>query len=140
MIRIKNLAAASLLALAFAAGCGNGHAASGEAPPPTTGAPDDNTPKDPTAAADAIFQMRCSQCHGPEGNGQGPAAAALQTKPRNFHDTAWQASVTDDHIEKIIREGGPSVGKSPLMPPNPDLVSKPDVVSALRAKVRAFGK
>ena len=59
--------------------------------------------------------------------------------PRNFHDKAWHQSVTDEHIEKIIQYGGSAVGKSPAMPANPDLTSKPDVVAALRKKIRGFG-
>jgi hypothetical protein len=78
-------------------------------------------------------------CHGPTGKGDGPAGAALSPKPRDLGDPAWQKSVTDEHIEKIILNGGPAVGKSPLMPANPDLSSKPDVIKALRAMVRGFG-
>ena len=92
------------------------------------------------AEADQIFTSRCVACHGPTGSGEGPTAAALNPKPRNFHDATWQSSVSDGHIEKIIVAGGPAVGKSPLMPPNPDLSTKPQVVSALREKIRAFGK
>lgn len=92
------------------------------------------------AEADQIFTSRCVACHGPTGSGEGPTAAALNPKPRNFHDPAWQQSVTDAHLEKIIVAGGPAVGKSPLMPPNPDLQGKPQVVAALREKIRAFGK
>jgi hypothetical protein len=44
-----------------------------------------------------------------------------------------------EHIEKIILSGGPAVGKSPLMPANPDLSTKPDVIRALRIMVRNFG-
>jgi mono/diheme cytochrome c family protein len=92
------------------------------------------------AEAKEIFTTRCSTCHGPEGMGNGPAGAALNPHPRNFHDKDWQKSVTDDHIIQIIKEGGAAVGKSPAMPPNPDLVSKPEVVSALKDIVRGFGK
>lgn len=92
------------------------------------------------AEADQLFSTRCAACHGPTGTGEGPTAAALVPKPRNFHDHGWQSSVTDTHIEKIIIAGGPSVGKSPLMPPNPDLQGKAPVVTALREKIRAFGK
>ena len=78
-------------------------------------------------------------CHGAGGKGDGQAAAALNPKPRNYTDKAWQATVPDAEIEKAILEGGAAVGKSNLMPPNPDLKDKPDVVRALRAKVRSFG-
>ena len=66
------------------------------------------------------------------------ASASLDPHPRNFHDKEWQKSVTDQHIETIIKVGGAGVGKSPAMPGNPDL-SDPAVVSALRAMIRAFG-
>ncbi|HEY8075898.1 MAG TPA: hypothetical protein VIF62_17345, partial [Labilithrix sp.] len=71
--------------------------------------------------------------------GDGPAAKGLSPQPRNFHDDAWQASVTTEHITKIIRLGGQSVGKSPTMPANPDLVDKGAVVAALTGKIRGFG-
>jgi len=89
--------------------------------------------------AQTIYATRCVTCHGPGGKGDGPAGAALSPKPRDLSDPAWQQSVTDEHIEKIIQSGGPSVGKSPLMPANPDLNAKPDVIKALRAIVRGFG-
>jgi hypothetical protein len=46
--------------------------------------------------------------------------------------------VDDAHIELIILKGGPAVKLSPMMAANPDLESKPDVVRALRAKVRGL--
>jgi mono/diheme cytochrome c family protein len=89
--------------------------------------------------ADEIYKGRCTMCHGPSGKGDGPAGAALSPKPRDLGDPAWQRSVTDEHIEKIIQSGGPAVGKSPLMPANPDLNAKPDVIKALRVIVRNLG-
>lgn len=94
---------------------------------------------DAAAEAKEIFSTRCSTCHGPQGKGDGPAGAALNPKPRNLGDAAWQKSVTDEHIEKIIVGGGTAVGKSAMMPPNPDLASKPDVVKALAAQIRGLG-
>lgn len=91
------------------------------------------------AQADTVWQQRCSTCHGPGGKGDGPAAAALTPKPRDFTSADWQKSVTDEHIEKVIVEGGQAVGLSMLMTANPDLASKPDVVQALRAHVRSLG-
>ena len=95
---------------------------------------------DPAAKAKDIFGSRCFACHGPEGRGNGPASATLDPKPRNFHDTAWQAKVTDDHIETIIKVGGAAVGLSPAMPSNPDLNNQPEVVAALKDYVRNLGK
>jgi len=90
--------------------------------------------------AAALFAERCAACHGPEGRGDGPGAAAMDPKPRNYHDPEWQQSVTDEEIEQAIVYGGAAVGKSPLMVGNPDLAGQPEVVTALREIVRNFGQ
>ena len=133
---------AALLALA----CGEQKAAPAAAPSaPAASAP---APA-PVVAADSaaaaaeakqIFDTRCITCHGPTGGGDGPGSAALSPKPRNFQDAAWQDSVTDDHIEKIVMYGGAAVGRSPSMPGNPDLMAKPEVVRALVAHVRGLAR
>ncbi len=93
-----------------------------------------------TMEAHEIFAARCTPCHGPSGEGNGPASASLDPKPRNFHDKSWQTSVDDTHIVKAIQYGGAAIGKSAAMPPNPDLTGKPQVVAALRDHIRGFGK
>jgi mono/diheme cytochrome c family protein len=90
--------------------------------------------------AQEIFATRCSACHGASGKGDGPGSAALNPKPRNLSDPTWQKSVSDDYIEKIIQYGGAAVGRSPMMPGNPDLISKPDVVKGIRATVRGLAQ
>lgn len=95
---------------------------------------------DATTAAKEIFATRCTPCHGAQGAGDGAASAGLTPKPANFTLADWQAKVTDDHIEKIITYGGSAVGKSPAMPPNPDLDAKPEIVKALRAHIRTLKK
>jgi mono/diheme cytochrome c family protein len=93
-----------------------------------------------TAAAKEMFDTRCSPCHGTSGHGDGPASGALTPKPRNYSDSSWQASVTDEQIKKTIVYGGAAVGKSPIMPASPDLDAKPEVVEGLVRIVRGFGK
>ena len=90
-----------------------------------------------TPAATQMFQARCVPCHGATGHGDGPGAVALNPKPRNYTDTNWQKSVTDDQIKKTILYGGAAVGKSPAMPANPDLDGKPEL-DGLLAVVRGF--
>ena len=93
-----------------------------------------------SAAIDAklIFAQRCTLCHGTHGKGDGPAAATLTPKPRDYSDAAWQNSVTDEYLHKLLVEGGAAVGKSMMMPGNPDLKDKPDVVTELVKIVRGF--
>jgi uncharacterized membrane protein len=90
------------------------------------------------AAANEIFATRCVACHGEQGDGQGLAAAALPVKPRAYTDASWQSSVTDAYLKQVIVVGGAALGKSPLMPGNPDLERQPEVVDALVRKIRAF--
>ena len=61
--------------------------------------------------------MRCSACHGDSGKGDGPAAIALNPKPRNYTDCAVMSIKSDAELFKVIKEGGPAVGLSPLMAP-----------------------
>ena len=90
------------------------------------------------AEAETMFRQRCVVCHGEKGLGDGPGAAALNPKPRNYTDAAWQASVTDEQISNTIVNGGAAVGKSPIMPGSPDLLSKAEVVAELVKIVRHF--
>lgn len=92
------------------------------------------------AAAQTKYDSTCATCHGTTGIGDGPGAVALNPKPRNYTDKAWQKSVTDEYLAKAIVGGGPAVGKSALMPPNADLADKPEVVKGLVAIVRGFAK
>src|SRR5688500_2243500 len=102
---------AALLAVTLAA-CGKNT----EPPPPSSGSPNaqpesgPSKPRtsgpepgaaakasadDPDGQAKEMFAMVCATCHGADGTGNGPAAASLNPKPRNYTDAAWQASVTD---------------------------------------------
>jgi cytochrome c553 len=124
-------------ALALVAACGgkkstesSGSAASDVAP----------TGPSPTEEARTLFKTVCSTCHGEDGSGNGSAAAALNPKPQNYTDKAWQAKVTDDEIKKAILQGGAAVGRSAAMPAQTQLRDKPEVVDALVRIVRSFGK
>ena len=94
----------------------------------------------PAEAARSVFEERCTPCHGKLGRGDGPSAAALNPKPRNYSDASWQQTATDAGIQKAILEGGAAVGKSPVMPGNPDLVAQPEVVAELVKIIRGFGQ
>ncbi len=70
-----------------------------------------------------LFRARCASCHGAAGEGDGLAATAMQPRPRNLADAAWQNSVSDEAIAHVIRDGGLASNLSPNMPPHPDLSS-----------------
>lgn len=75
-----------------------------------------------------------------KGAGDGPAAAQLTPRPRDFADPTWANTVTDETIRRAIVGGGAAVNKSPLMPPNPDLQRQPQVVNELVAIVRSLSR
>ena len=81
----------------------------------------------------------CALCHGALGKGDGVNAQGFPTKPRNYTDAKWQASVTDDDIKKIIVKGGKAVGKSDTMPGQPQLEGDPELDSLVKI-IRGFGK
>lgn len=90
------------------------------------------------AEAARIYDQRCATCHGRQGWGDGVEAPKLERRPRNFSDPTWQLAVSDSHLDKVILEGGPAVGKSQQMPPNPDLAQRRDVLAALRRHLRVL--
>ena len=96
-------------------------------------------PATPADEARVIAQNRCASCHGSAGKGDGPNAATLAVKPRDLSAKEWQKSVSDAQIHAVILKGGAGAGKSILMPPNPDLETKPEVVDALVRLVRGYG-
>lgn len=114
----------SLVALALSAlvACGGEEPAPTPAPvePAPTPVEEAPAPEPEVAAFDAkaTFELICGACHGPTGAGDGPAGAALNPKPANFGGAEfWNDERTDEHLTKVITEGGAAVGKSPLMAP-----------------------
>lgn len=93
---------------------------------------------DPAGAGRELFLARCALCHGDAGGGDGPGAAALNPKPRDLRDAAWQAATDDASIRRTILEGGAAVGKSAAMPPHPDLATTPEDLDALLRFIRGL--
>jgi mono/diheme cytochrome c family protein len=132
-----------VFALVLLSACGKNN----QPPPPSSGSPNaqpESGPSQPRSGgqpsqAEQMFATVCVTCHGADGRGTGPAAAALEPKPRNYTDAAWQASVTDDQLKDIILKGGQAVGKSPMMPGQPQLKDQPEVLDGLIKIIRKFG-
>jgi mono/diheme cytochrome c family protein len=72
-------------------------------------------------AGKQLYQQRCAPCHGPDGKANTPTAQALNPKPRDHTDGAYMNQLSNDHLTKVIKQGGVAVGKSPIMPPQADL-------------------
>lgn len=92
----------------------------------------------PADEAKQIADSRCAMCHGKTGKGDGPNGMTLNPKPQDLTTKDWQKSVSDAQVRSVILKGGAAVGKSPLMPANPDLESKPAVVDELVKIVRSY--
>lgn len=53
----------------------------------------------------AAFNVNCAPCHGEKGDGTGPAAVALNPKPRNFTTEPLKQGEKPDEVFKSISEG-----------------------------------
>ena len=81
------------------------------------------------AKGKAIFiKTNCNSCHGMEGKGDGPVAAALDPKPRDYTvgDFKFDANGdgskgTDEDIALVIKNGAQPYGGSAMMMPNPTI-------------------
>jgi mono/diheme cytochrome c family protein len=81
-----------------------------------------------------LYQTRCAICHGPDGKAAIPAAQALNPKPRDHTDGTYMNQLSHEHLFKVVKNGGPAVGKSPLMPAHSDFNDQQvqDVVAYVR--------
>src|SRR5580765_3689724 len=62
----------------------------------------------------ALFSQHCAVCHGAAGEGgSGP----------DLTNPLWQRSLTDDQLERAIRDGRPSPGGGPAMPAFQDRIN-----------------
>ncbi len=65
------------------------------------------------AAGQAVYNRLCVSCHGAGGKGDGPAAAALNPKPRNLVAAMPKG---DEYVKKVITQGGAASGLAATMP------------------------
>jgi len=91
------------------------------------------------AKGQATFQKLCSGCHGTAGKGDGALAAALNPKPKDLSNKAYNSSLNDDYLVKITKGGGPTVGKSSMMPSVGGTL-KDDEVADVIAYIRSLAK
>lgn len=84
------------------------------------------------------FMSICASCHGYEGKGDGMLAEELDVLPRNLSDPKFMTTKSDDHLFKVIKEGGASVGLSESMAPFNEQLSDEEIkniIAYLRSDV-----
>ena len=65
-----------------------------------------------------VFKFYCAQCHGLTGKGDGPNVTKdFPVSPRDFTNAKEMDKLSDADLKNVILDGGPSVSKSPMMPP-----------------------
>lgn len=118
------LACAAALGLAACGGESETPASAPSAAPAAAQAPTPAEAPAPAAVArpDAsrgatLYAANCASCHGATGAGDGPAGLALVPKPARHDDGVYMNALSNEHLFKVVKEGGPAVGKSPLMAP-----------------------
>jgi mono/diheme cytochrome c family protein len=92
---------------------------------------------DHIAAGHSIYHTTCAPCHGEGGKGDGPAAIALNPKPRDHTNGAYMDKLTNAHLYEVITKGGAAFGY-PTMPGQPQLVD--DSIKNVIAFVRSLSK
>jgi cytochrome c oxidase cbb3-type subunit 3 len=77
-------------------------------------------PADPLADSRArgskVYRQYCQICHGERGKGDGFNSSRLKPPPRDFTDAKFWREESQEIAYRAVSQGGPSVGKSVLMP------------------------
>jgi mono/diheme cytochrome c family protein len=61
-----------------------------------------------------VYTERCAPCHGDDGRGDGPAAAALEPRPRNLRDPAFWQGRSPAALGDVVRHGKPGTMMQPF--------------------------
>ncbi len=68
--------------------------------------------RDPIKRGEAVFKVNCILCHGVHADGQGRTSQLYEPHPSNLR----QSDKNRDYLLQIIKYGGESMGRSPVMP------------------------
>ena len=79
-----------------------------------------------------LYQGSCSACHGPNADGNGPAAARMKPRPANFSTPEFWKGRTDKQVAISIKSGSPGTPMIPFAHLNSQQVD--DLVAYLRSR------
>jgi mono/diheme cytochrome c family protein len=91
----------------------------------------------PESDGRTIYEQTCAACHGANGRGDGPAAAAFPVAPADFTACPFNSREPDADWVAIVSQGGPIRGFSELMPPHAQVLSETEI-EAVVAHLRGF--
>lgn len=74
-----------------------------------------------------IFVKYCAVCHGELGKSNGFNTYNLNPKPKNFSDSNYISSYSDERLAESIIKGGRGVNKSPMMPSYGGTLNKDEI-------------
>ena len=86
------------------------------------------------ATGKRTYHLRCFPCHGLDGRGDGPTAAMIAPKPRNFRDPEFWRARTIEQVRLAVRQGRPGT----LMPPFQGVLSEADIDAVVAYLQSAF--
>lgn len=81
-----------------------------------------------------LYLTSCAPCHGENADGQGPRAAVLDPKPRDYTDPAWRQTATFDSVLASIRDGVPGSAM-----PSWEILSEEDLEAVTRYVLEISG-
>jgi mono/diheme cytochrome c family protein len=82
---------------------------------------------------EGVYMRYCSQCHGLKGRGDGVNSTPdMSVNPRDHTDNIFMSTRTDSQLAEVIRGGGTSVAKSPLMPPWKNTLEDSEIKSLVK--------
>jgi mono/diheme cytochrome c family protein len=82
------------------------------------------------------YKILCATCHGPEGKGDGPGAAALDPKPADLSDGMMMGEMSDGYLFWRVSKGGVGEPFNSAMPPWENVLAEEqrwNVISYIRS-------
>lgn len=83
-------------------------------------------------SGEMLYTTYCSQCHGIKGDGMGINIRDMSVQPRDHTDKKAMSARSDADLFKVIKDGGPAINKSVLMPNWGDVMSDEEINAVVK--------